>query len=86
MPKRTEHEWKEAEEGGGIRRMRASRVAGQWRLSSKGPEDLTWNPHESPSEEDLRGLREVLWRKYQRRRLPWEHVREIDRLLGEDEP
>jgi hypothetical protein len=31
--------------------------------------------------EDLEYLREVLWNKYQRRRVPYEHVLEIDALI-----
>ena len=66
--------------------MRASRVAGLWRISERLEEEEFWENLEPPSEEVLTEFREVLWRKYQRRRVPWEHVREIDKLLGKDEP
>jgi hypothetical protein len=26
-------------------------------------------------------LRETLWRKYQRKRCPWEHIEQIDKIL-----
>lgn len=85
MPKRTEHTWREITGTGEQRTVRASRVAGQWRLSSKLQGEEYWEHQEPIAEDDLRSLRDVLWRKYQRKRLPWEHVLEIDRLLGEDE-
>ena len=85
MPKPTEHTWRERTAEGELRMVRASRHVGRWRLSSKGQDDEGWVEEDPISEEDLRSLRDVLWRKYQRRRLPWEHVREIDKLLGEDE-
>ncbi len=84
MPKRNEHTWKERTVDGEERTIRASRVAGRWRLSSKLASDQGWAYHDPIAEGDLRQLRDVLWRKYQRRRLPWEHVNEIDKLLGED--
>lgn len=31
-------------------------------------------------------LREIVFNKYQRKRLPWERVAEIDRILGQDPP
>lgn len=85
MPKRNEHTWRERTLEGQHRYMRARREAGQWRLASKVDDEEFWQSHDPISEEDLRSLRGVLWRKYQRRRLPWEHVEEIDKLLGEDE-
>jgi hypothetical protein len=36
-------------------------------------------------EELWRELRDILWRKYQRKRCPWKYIEEIDKLLG-DEP
>ncbi len=85
MPKRQDHTWGERTPDGIHRYCRASRFRGQWRLASKLDGEDFWTREDPIAEGDLRSLRDVLWRKYQRRRLPWEHVAEIDRLLGEDE-
>ena len=82
MPKRTEHNWKESTESEN-RFLRAVRVGGQWKLSARLESEEFWEKLESPSEADLRSFRDVLWRKYQRKRTPWEHVLEIDRVLGD---
>lgn len=84
MPKRNEHSWKEKTEDGEQRLVRAYRSAGQWRLASRLASEEAWEYQDPIGEADLRQLRDVLWRKYQRRRLPWEHVLEIDKLLGDE--
>ena len=40
-----------------------------------------WTKHEEISLEDLQKMREVLFNKYQRRRLPWEDVVQIDAMI-----
>lgn len=78
MPKTVEHTWRERGEGGEIRRVRAFRRSGTWYLSSKHAGDEVWTPHDPIPLEDLRSLRDVLWRKYQRRRVAFEALAEID--------
>ena len=38
-----------------------------------------------PPREMWETLRDVLWRKYQRKRCPWELIEAIDKLLEEDD-
>ena len=33
-----------------------------------------------------RELREIVWKKYQRKRCPWERVADLDKLLGDAPP
>ena len=40
-----------------------------------------WTEHDEISLEDLQKMREVLFNKYQRRRLPWEDVVQIDAMI-----
>jgi hypothetical protein len=40
-----------------------------------------WTEHENMSLDDLQKTREVLFNKYQRRRLPWEDVVQIDAMI-----
>lgn len=80
------HEWHErgAE---GLRYFRASRHGERWTILTTLKTDPEWQRLEPESipEEVWRALRDVVWRKYQRRRCPWERVAELDKLLG-DEP
>ena len=42
-----------------------------------------WTTHEHMGLEELKKAREVLFNKYQRRRLPWEDVVQIDVMIEE---
>lgn len=45
----------------------------------------TWTDLEPVPESVLHELRDIVFRKYQRKRLPWDRVAELDRMLGVDE-
>lgn len=76
----TKHEWKENTEEG-LRFYRANFHGRHWTLSSRLKEEEDWTPHDPMRLEDLLLLRDVLWRKYQRRRLPYKQVEQIDRMI-----
>ncbi len=80
------HEWRERTDDG-LRYYRASYHAGRWSFATTLKSDPDWERIETEQvpEEMWRALRDVLWRKYQRKRLPWERIAAIDKLLG-DEP
>ena len=42
-----------------------------------------WEPLPEPKLEHYEALRDVLWRKYQRKRLSWRFVEEMDTRLAE---
>lgn len=84
MPKRVEHTWREKTPEGELRYVKANRLRDGWRISSQLKSEDAWTHHDEASEEDLRSLRDVLFRKYQRKRVAWEHVVEVDVLLGDD--
>ena len=75
------HSWRERTDEG-IRFYRASHHGSTWTLQSqlKGED---WEDHDPITEEEWRKLRDVLWRKYQRRRCPWEFIAKIDAMLEE---
>lgn len=83
------HTWKERTEEG-TRVYRAGHHAGQWRLECAPKvgraerDDVEWKQVEF-SRERWMTLRDLLWRKYQRKRCPWKFIEEIDKLL-EDMP
>lgn len=80
----TTHEWK-VRTPEGPRWYRATRFARQWRLATRLKDEEIWSEVAPPwPAEVLSGWRDLLWAKYQRRRVPFEVVQEIDRLLPED--
>lgn len=80
---RNEHGWTHRTEAGEKREVRAVKTEGRWRLQSKLRDDERWTYHETPERADLEELREILWRKYQRRRASYEDVRLADQMLAE---
>lgn len=75
------HEWRE-DSPEGFRYLRAQRMLGRWQFGARMKAEEDWTELPSLEEEELRTLRDILWRKYQRRRVPYEQVLEIDKLLG----
>ena len=75
------HAWSTRTEEGLKREVRAQLRGSNWTFTSfcKGDED--WTLHESPSLEDLEALEEVLFNKYQRKRLAWSNVLGVRKLI-----
>jgi len=80
---RNVHVWKTVGEDGEKREARAERFGGKWRFQAKRRSEAVWTYYDAPSIEDLEALRDILWRKYQRKRLPWDDVADLDRMLEE---
>lgn len=80
---RNRHAWTERDEDGVKREVEASKERGRWRLRFKAAGDEHWTPLDPPSREVLETLRDILWRKYQRRRASHEDVVLADQMLGE---
>lgn len=76
------HEWRETTDEGQTRMVRVTRTSNQWKLQSKLKSDEEWTYVPAISLEDLETLREVIANKHQRRRLPYEHVLEVDALIA----
>ncbi|MEK6232504.1 MAG: hypothetical protein N2A42_11700 [Luteolibacter sp.] len=79
------HEWNERTEEG-KRFYRGNFHAKEWRIITTLKTDPDWEPIEEPSEEIWRALRDIVWKKYQRKRCPWERVAGLDKILGDDAP
>ena len=80
---RSQHRWTEKDEQGSKREVRATRFGGVWRLQSKTAGDLDWTYYDRPLLEDLLALKEILARKYQRRRASNDDVVSVDKLIAE---
>ena len=78
------HDWKDRTETGENRLWRATKHGGEWKFMSRlQKSEEGWTDHEILSIEDLNVFREVLFNKYQRRRIPWEDVLTIDKMIEE---
>ena len=82
-PMRNQHAWTHRTDDGEKREVRAVKNQGRWKLQSKRKSDEDWTYHETPERGDLEELREILWRKYQRRRASHEDVLLADKMLDE---
>jgi len=80
---RSQHIWTQRDEHGSKREVRATRFGGIWLLQAKTADDADWTYYERPLLEDLLTLKEILLRKYQRRRASIEDVASVERLIAE---
>ena len=80
---RSQHIWTERDEQGSKREVRATRFGGMWRLQAKTAGELDWTYYERPLLEDLLALKEILVRKYQRRRASSEDVASVEKLIAD---
>ena len=76
------HEWREKTEEGETRLVTATRHAGKWQLQSRLKSEDEWTKFPVIELEDLETLLDIIERKYNRSRLPYEHVKEIEALIA----
>jgi len=79
----SQHIWRDRNQDGRKREVRATKFGGAWRVQTKMTGDLDWTYYDRPLLEDLLTLREILVRKYQRRRASVEDVVSIEKLIQE---
>jgi hypothetical protein len=77
----SKHEWRENTTEGDVRLVTATRLAGKWKLRFRLKSEADWTLLDAIPLDDLESLREILWNKYQRRRVPHEHILEVDALI-----
>jgi hypothetical protein len=77
----TKHEWRERSEDGEITYYRANHHAGKWVFYSTLKTDPDWAQHDMLPLPVMESLRDVLWNKHQRRRLPLKHFEQIEEIL-----
>jgi hypothetical protein len=80
---RSQHIWTERDEHGSKREVRATRFGGSWRVQAKAAGDLDWTYYERPLLEDLLALKDIVKRKYQRRRASSDDVASVEKLIAE---
>jgi len=79
----SQHIWTEKDEEGRKREVRATKFGGKWRLQAKTADDVEWTYYDRPSIEDLLKLKEIVGRKYQRRRASADDVAAVDKLISD---
>jgi hypothetical protein len=79
---RSQHIWKEKDADGLQREVRATKFGGAWRLQSKTKGDEQWTYYDVPPLNDLLKLKEIVERKYRRRRASMEDVASVDKLIA----
>ncbi|HEY3601116.1 MAG TPA: hypothetical protein VGK72_04105 [Chthoniobacterales bacterium] len=82
---RSQHIWTSRDEEGRKREVRVTKFGGQWKFQAKFRDELEWTYYEVPLVEDLRELREIIFRKYQRRRVSAEDLAAVDTMLRDHE-
>ncbi|MFN2508618.1 MAG: hypothetical protein ABR589_07580 [Chthoniobacterales bacterium] len=85
---RSQHVWKEKGDDGRKREVRATKFGGNWRFQAKFADEKEWTYYDRPLKADLMECRDIVFRKYQRRRASSEDVESLDvmlRLYGPDE-
>ena len=80
---RSQHIWKERDAEGRKREVRATKFGGAWRFQAKYADELEWTYYDRPLLDDLQALKDVVFRKYQRRRASAEDVASIEKLLSQ---
>ncbi len=83
MTKNQIHEWRERGEDGVKRWYRGYWDSREWRFASLEVDAERWENLENPDIEIWKGLRDVIWRKYQRKRLPHKFVVHLDEIIAE---
>ena len=78
---RSQHVWKEKDADGRKREIRVTKFGGAWKFQAKFADEDNWTYYDRPLHEDITALRDIIFRKYQRRRASAEDVAAIDELL-----
>ena len=84
------HAWTQKLEDGCKREVRVVKQGGSWRFQARRADQERWTYYDEPLLDDLAEFREIVFRKYQRRRAAYEDVvwaeRELVRLQHEAGP
>lgn len=80
----SQHIWTEKDDEGRKREVRATKFGGKWRLQAKRADETEWTYYDPPLMDDLLKLKDVVFRKYQRRRASAEDVASVDQLIAEN--
>ena len=78
---RSQHIWTSRDHEGRKREVRVTKFGGAWRFQAKYRDEEDWTYYNMPLIDDLRELRDIIFRKYQRRRASAEDFAAVDKML-----
>ena len=76
------HEWRERQEDGRVRIVKAAWDARVWNFTETYKDLPDWTELPNPSIADYEALRDVLFRKHQRNRVPLRFLEHVDAVLA----
>jgi len=79
----SQHIWTEKDQDGRKREVRATKFGGVWRFQSKIAGEADWAYYDVPPLEDLLVLKQIVERKYRRRRASAEDMASVEELISE---
>ncbi len=86
MQRQNRHEWRETIEGE-IHLFRGIFYGSDWEITTciriSRRETTEWETIENPPLTIWETLRDIVWRKYQRKRLPWRIVEDLDGIIAD---
>jgi hypothetical protein len=82
---RSQHIWTSHDEEGRRREVRVTKFGGHWRFQAKFRDEAKWIYYDAPPIADVRELRDIIFRKYQRRRASAEDLAAIEKMLREQD-
>jgi hypothetical protein len=77
----SQHIWTTRSDDGRKREVRVTKFGGRWKFQAKFADEEQWTYYEMPLIEDVQELREIIFRKYQRRRATVEDFQSVEDLL-----
>ena len=80
---RSQHIWTERDAEGRKREVRATKFGGEWKLQAKTADDENWTYFDDPPMDDLKTLRDIVERKYRRRRASYEDVLSLEKMIAD---
>jgi hypothetical protein len=81
MPR--QHIWMEKNPEGRKREIRATKFGRTWRFQARSAGDAGWTYYDAPPLTVLRALKEIIARKYRRRRASADDVASVEKLISE---
>ena len=78
---RSQHIWTSRDNEGRKREVRVTKFGDAWRFQAKYRDEQDWTYYATPLIDDLRELRDIIFRKYQRRRASAEDFAAVDKML-----
>ena len=85
MAKGKRHEWRERTEDRETRIYRAWYHGGKWTMQETLKSEPDWRTLDPIPLAELRKLRAKIWEKYQRNRVPYKNIEQLDALIEEAE-